>query len=76
MWQVTSYFGLYHKKVFDCNEKSGDWGMGFSFRSRSLFAVTAYVGSEFLSSLSLLFSVMLPTLLLRSFEVSFFNIDI
>lgn len=51
-------------KVFDCSEKSGDEGMGFSFRSTSLFSITAYVGSEFLSSLSLLSSVTLPTLLL------------
>lgn len=49
--------------------------MGFSFRSKSLFSVTAYVGSEFLC-LPFIILGYASHPLLWIFEVSFFNIDI
>lgn len=58
MWQGTIYFGLYHKKFLTAMKSLETWGMGFSFRSKSLFSVIPYVGREFLRLPFLYYSLL------------------
>lgn len=69
LWQGTIYFGLYHKKFLTAAKGLETEGMGFSFRSRSLFSVTAHVGSKFLCLPFLCYSLFVS--LWNSFKFPF-----
>lgn len=75
LWQGTIYFGLNHTKFLTA-KKSLEMENGIFLQKRRFVFCYCVCGQQIPLSSPSLFPVTFPTLPPRSFEVSFFNIDI